>query len=332
MSNINRHNYEAFLLDYLEQNLSPNMVSELMVFLEQNSDLKEEFDELQAFEVLEPTSVLFDNKATLKKDALENLMIAEIEGMNTSQESKTLKYILKADKTAKNDFKLFQQTKLKSKKVIFKDKEALKKEAAIIPLRWFKNAAAAVIIMTILIQGIDDGSTVDNQFQMATFNPVPISKELFIVKETTNEIKTTSADVVSVKNKKPFISKQKTPLVGVEVENPTKQLAVNNVAEKDSIVILPTALKKEEKVLANNTKEQAPVLTIGGFLKKEATKKILQEETTNTKQPLEIVVADLAAKVAGKKGGMKKNKNDEGEVKEYALSIGKFSISRKVKN
>ena len=332
MSNINRHNYEAFLLDYLEQNLSPNMVAELMVFLEQNSDLKEEFDELQAFEVLEPTSVLFDNKATLKKDALENLMIAEIEGMNTSQESKTLKYILKADKTAKNDFKLFQQTKLKSKKVIFKDKEALKKEAAIIPLRWFKNAAAAVIIMTILIQGIDDGSTVDNQFQMATFNPVPISKELFIVKETTNEIKTTSADVVSVKNKKPFISKQKTPLVGVEIENPTKQLAVNNVAEKDSIVILPTALKKEEKVLANNTKEQAPVLTIGGFLKKEATKKILQEETTNTKQPLEIVVADLAAKVAGKKGGMKKNKNDEGEVKEYALSIGKFSISRKVKN
>ncbi|HEY9083763.1 MAG TPA: hypothetical protein VIN73_10545 [Vicingaceae bacterium] len=332
MSNINRHNYEAFLLDYLEQNLSPNMVAELMVFLEQHPDLKQELDELQAFEILEPTSVLFDNKATLKKDALDNLMIAEIEGMNTSKESKILKHILKADKTAKNDFKLFQQTKLKSKKVIFKDKEALKKEAAIIPLRWFKNAAAAVIIMTILIQGIDDGTTVDNQFQMATFNPVPISKELFIVKETTNEIKTTSADVVSVKNKKPFISKQKTPLVGVEVENPTKQLAVDNVAEKDSIVILPTVLNKEEKVLANNTKEQATVLTIGGFLKKEATKKILQEEITNTKQPLEIVVADLAAKVAGKKGGMKKNKNDEGEVKEYALSIGKFSISRKVKN
>lgn len=332
MNNINRHNYEAFLLDYLERNLTPNMVAELMVFLEQNPDLKQELEELQAFEMLEATPINFDNKTTLKKDALDNLMIAEIEGINTSQETKTLKHILKADKTAKNDFKLFQQTKLKSKKVIFKDKETLKKEAAIIPLRWFKNAAAAVIIMTILIQGIDDGPTIDNQFQMATFNPVPISKELFIAKETTNEIKTTSAGVVSVKNKKTVISKQKTPLVGVEVENTTKQLAVNNVAEKDSIVILPTVLKKEEKVLANNTKEQAPVLTIGGFLKKEATKKILQEETTNTKQPLEIVVADLAAKVAGKKGGMKKNKNDEGEVKEYALSIGKFSISKKVKN
>ena len=137
MRNINRHNYEAFLLDYLEQNLSPNMVAELMVFLEQHPDLKQELDELQAFEVLEPNSVLFDDKATLKKEALDNLMIAEIEGINTSQESKTLKYILKADKTAKKDFKLFQQTKLKSKKVIFKDKEALKKEAAIIPLRWF---------------------------------------------------------------------------------------------------------------------------------------------------------------------------------------------------
>lgn len=187
--------------------------------------------------------------------------------------------------------------------------------------------------MAFLIQGLDEGSTVDNQFQMATFNPVPITKEVFTIKETTNEIKTTSADVNIVKQKNPVISKQKTPLVSVEVENTTEQLVVNHIIEKDSIVILPTVLKKEEKVLANNIKEQTSVLTIGGFLKKEASKKILQEEeTTNTKQSLEIVVADLAAKVAGKKGGMKKNKNDEGEVKEYALSIGKFSISRKVKN
>ncbi|MCW9041300.1 MAG: hypothetical protein OQJ69_01670 [Flavobacteriales bacterium] len=330
MSNINRHNYEAFLLDYLEQNLSPNMVAELMVFLEQHPDLKQELDELQAFEVLEPNSVLFDNKATLKKEALDNLMIAEIEGINTSQETKTLKHILKADKTAKNDFKLFQQTKLKSKKVIFKDKEALKKEAAIIPLRWFKNAAAAVIIMTILIQGIDDGSTIDNQFQMATFNPVPITKEVFTIKETTHKPTTSTTQPIKLKSKK--IIEENTTITPDEKLNTTEQLAVNHITEKDSIVILPTVLKKEEKVLANNTKEQAPVLTIGGFLKKEATKKILQEETTNTKQPLEIVVADLAAKVAGKKGGMKKNKNDEGEVKEYALSIGKFSISKKVKN
>lgn len=330
MSNINRHNYEAFLLDYLEQNLSPNMVAELMVFLEQHPDLKQELDELQAFEVLEPNSVLFDNKATLKKEALDNLMIAEIEGINTSQETKTLKHILKADKTAKNDFKLFQQTKLKSKKVIFKDKEALKKEAAIIPLRWFKNAAAAVIIMTILIQGIDDGSTIDNQFQMATFNPVPITKEVFTIKETTHKPTTSTTQPIKLKSKK--IIEENTTITPDEKLNTTEQLAVNHITEKDSIVILPTVLKKEEKVLANNTKEQAPVLTIGGFLKKEATKKILQEETTNTKQPLEIVVADLAAKVAGKKGGMKKNKNDEGEVKEYVLSIGKFSISKKVKN
>lgn len=330
MSNINRHNYEAFLLDYLEQNLSPNMVAELMVFLEQNSDLKEEFDELQAFEVLEPTSVPFDNKATLKKDALDNLMIAEIEGINTSQETKTLKHILKADKTAKNDFTLFQQTKLKAKKIIFEDKNTLKKEADIIPLKWWTNAAAAVLIMAFLIQGLDEGSTVDNQFQMATFNPVPITKEVFTIKETTHKPTTLTTQPIKLKSKK--VVEENTTTTPDEKLHTTEQLAVNHIIEKDSIVILPTVLKKEEKVLANNTKEQTPVLTIGGFLKKEATKKILQEETTNTKQPLEIVVADLAAKVAGKKGGMKKNKNDEGEVKEYALSIGKFSISRKFKN
>ena len=60
-------------------------------------------------------------------------------------------------------------------------------------------------------------------------------------------------------------------------------------------------------MLVNNTNEKEPVLTVGRFLKKEATKKILQEEPTDNKQPLEIVVADLAAKVAGKKGDIKKN-------------------------
>jgi len=330
MSNINRHNYEAFLLDYLEQNLSPNMVAELMVFLEQHPDLKQELDELQAFEVLEPTSLPFDNKSMLKKDALDNLMIAEIEGINTPLESKTLKQILKADKIAKNDFQLFKQTKLKSKKVIFKDNPSLKKEAAIIPLKWFKHAAAAVIVMTILIQGIDDGSTVDNQFQMATFNPVPISKNLFTAKETTDKIKATAATINPVKQKKQVVNNKKTDSIIVEIED--EPLAKNIVVEKDSIVILPTPVHKKEKLLAAKENEKEPILTVGRFLKKEATKKILQEEPNDTKQPLEIVVADLAAKVAGKKGGIKKNKNNDGEVKEYALNIGKFSISRKVKN
>ena len=153
---------------------------------------------------------------------------------------------------------------------------------------------------------------------------------MFTIKETTHKPTILTTHPIKLKSKK--VVEENTTTTPDEKLNITEQLAVNHITEKDSIVILPTVLKKEEKVLANNIKEQAPVLTIGGFLKKEASKKILQEETTSTKQSLEVVVADLAVKVAGKKGGMKKNKNDEGEVKEYALSIGKFSISRKVKN
>ena len=185
--------------------------------------------------------------------------------------------------------------------------------------------------MTILIQGIDDGSTVDNQFQMATFNPVPISKNLFTTKEITNDIDKTATNAHSKKQRKSVINSNKTHLVAVELEK-TELLTKNNIAERDSVVIFPTISRKEEKMLVNNTNEKEPVLTVCRFLKKEATKKILQEEPTDNKQPLEIVVADLAAKVAGKKGDIKKNKNNDGEIKAYALNIGKFSISRKVKN
>ena len=39
---INRNNYEAFFIDYLEGNLDEKMVDDFIEFLQQNPDLKEE--------------------------------------------------------------------------------------------------------------------------------------------------------------------------------------------------------------------------------------------------------------------------------------------------
>ena len=83
MSLINKNNYEAFLLDYMEQNLSADMVAELMLFFEQNPELQHELEELDEI-TLPSETIVFDGKNDLKKDVLENLMIAEIEGLNTS--------------------------------------------------------------------------------------------------------------------------------------------------------------------------------------------------------------------------------------------------------
>ena len=43
------------------------------------------------------------------------------------------------------------------------------------------------------------------------------------------------------------------------------------------------------------------------------------------------MVVDLLAKVAGKNARVDKTKNEEDEVEQYALNIGGFSFSKKVR-
>ena len=44
---INLHNYEAVFLDYYEGNLSAEDVSELLLFLENHPELKEDFESFE---------------------------------------------------------------------------------------------------------------------------------------------------------------------------------------------------------------------------------------------------------------------------------------------
>jgi hypothetical protein len=69
MTEINRHNYEIFFIDYLDGNLSPSQEKQLWSFLKENPDLK---DELENFEPVEISSEKqpFPEKQQLKKTVL----------------------------------------------------------------------------------------------------------------------------------------------------------------------------------------------------------------------------------------------------------------------
>lgn len=346
MSNINRHNYEAFLLDYLEQNLSPNMVAELMVFLEQNPDLKEEFDELQAFEVLEPTSIPFDNKATLKKDALDNLMIAEIEGINTSAESEELEQAIKEDEAYEKAFLLYQKTRLKPTKIVFENKESLKRERKIIPLYWWATSAAAVLIAFFFIRNLNTEDVEKTQHNFVDIKELEVKKTensidssakehpMFIEKnllenKTIQVTEETKSTLVKVKEK------TATPNNTPALENIDITAEETPIIEKDSITIMPAIYEDEALLVDNNIeqkkKEKDDPLNVGQFLKKEVQKKVLNEKQSELNSNTEIMVVDLLAKVVGKNARVDKTKNNEDEVEEYALNIGAFSFSKKVR-
>ena len=92
MKEINRTNYEAYFIDYLEGNLEEGMIDGFIAFLKENPDLKQERELYEPIS-LEPESVAFSKKTELYKsnfdnnDAFDNAAIALLEGDLSADEN-----------------------------------------------------------------------------------------------------------------------------------------------------------------------------------------------------------------------------------------------------
>lgn len=354
MNQITRNNYEAFLLDYMEQNLSPDVVAELMLFLEQNPDLQAELEEMQGFVMADAPKVVFENKQALKKNALENLMIAEIEGLNNSQESEELKQAISKDKEQEKAFLLYQKTLLKPENIVFENKSDLKqKETKVIPLYWWVSSAAAILIMFFLFRGLNNmekakpsaianhqatEESIQNQSEEkkieTSVQEEIIPQNFFADNSNEEEVKKETPRANKTYNKP---QPQNIPLVEEENVLANNHPVIENLMEeRDSIVILPVTAIPDDELYAENSspnlvEQPKSRLSIPEFLKKEVRERVLKDETPEEAKPTELIVANLLAKTAGKLASLDKKKNDEGEVEEYALNIGKFSFSRKIR-
>ncbi|MCW3083567.1 MAG: hypothetical protein JWP12_933 [Bacteroidetes bacterium] len=128
---INRNNYEAFFLDYHEGNLAPQQVAELLLFVEQHPELKEEFESFENFSLEDLSNISFGDTSGLKKQiTVENkdeYFIRAIENNLNPTEQQLVDQFLKQHPQYKVDFELFQKTKLTAdRSVVFADKDILK--------------------------------------------------------------------------------------------------------------------------------------------------------------------------------------------------------------
>lgn len=125
---INRYNYEAYFIDYMEGNLDASLINDFIEFLQNNPDLKEELALFESAQ-LEPENILFNKKEDLYKEKLDaekefnNAAIASLEGdFNDKEKSEFEKYIA-AHPEKKKDLVLFNNTKLQADKSIVFDKK-----------------------------------------------------------------------------------------------------------------------------------------------------------------------------------------------------------------
>lgn len=223
---IDRSNYEAYYLDYLEENLDQKIVRELEIFLQLNPDLKEELDEVKLIALEEEKEVSSELKWQLKREEKtglsysDYLIISSVENVQNDVEKKQFSKLLSAQPKLLEELKYYEATKQHgSSEIVFPHKEKLiKKESKLIYWNWIKPLAAAAAIFLFVF------------FNSHLFTSSQYEPQRLVTEGGIQNIKNSSENILSETsiNKKIVVQKKEvlknSPVLETEIER--EQLAI----------------------------------------------------------------------------------------------------------
>lgn len=130
---ITRNNYEVFFIDYVEKKLPAETVAELYLFLENNPDLKEEFELFRSASVQSSDIVVFRDKESLKKPIIDKenameMMLAAIDDMLSPDELASLKNFLQQQPALMREYEMLKRIKLSPKPIFYSEKRKLRRK------------------------------------------------------------------------------------------------------------------------------------------------------------------------------------------------------------
>lgn len=227
------HNYESYFIDYLDGNLSSGLMDELLLFLQQHPDLKEELEDLGDIALIPDTTAVFDGKDALKHNLIvatknihennyENLLIARLEGELNTQQSQELDDFLECNPQLKNEAALYTRLRLEADpNLVFPNKASLKKRI-LLPLNrrmlyWSFSAAASIIILLSLVLQFNLKPNFQSGMALNDTLETPIDKQLpayaMDPQQTIPSFQEKTAPVsnTSKLNTQPVLTAQKTP-------------------------------------------------------------------------------------------------------------------------
>ncbi len=135
MADINKHNYEAYWLDFLEGNLNADDAQALQVFFMEHPEIKPEAFDVDEFS-LNPESIAFENKAALQRDenipelsVQDALLIGLLEDALSDEQKTEAEALIQTNKCAAEDYNLYQQTRLfANTDICYQGKRTLKRK------------------------------------------------------------------------------------------------------------------------------------------------------------------------------------------------------------
>jgi hypothetical protein len=198
--NIDRTNYEIYIVDYFDGKLDKVTAEELLRFLERNPDLQDEFEAFRSMTLSSDDSIVFEDKNLLKKTLIkstENIteeyyaefFIGHTEKILSVQEDKELILFLALNSHLQKEFSAYQKTKLEPDLSIqYPAKAELKKEAVVrslssrVAISLSVAASLLVIFISIFLLSKTDHEILNGSniaaFQAANNSSIrPISKK-----------------------------------------------------------------------------------------------------------------------------------------------------------
>ena len=156
---IDRSNYEIWLIDWLDGNLNEIQIEQLQLFLCKNPDLKDEFDELATFR-LHPSVKSFPGKVHMIKSIsdlttsqVEYLSVAYLENDLTPEQQAELKESIATIPEKMLSFELIQKSKLIPPVIPYKHKSRLFRRTIAqkaIRISLIGLSAAAIILLAVV--------------------------------------------------------------------------------------------------------------------------------------------------------------------------------------
>jgi len=196
---IDRHNYEAYLLDLLEGNLSVKDQQELHHFLKLNPDCAGELGEIEPW-VLEKENISFQYNQLLKKEFPDSksqlcehnfdlFSIARMEGDLCEKQLAEHQSMVASAYDRTQQWSEWQQTRLVAVPVIFQGKNQLKKKNGrknrVLWISMTAAAAAVALVLVLFVAGPDFSGqelSVEAPLEIPT-NQNPDDPEVQVIKE-----------------------------------------------------------------------------------------------------------------------------------------------------
>jgi hypothetical protein len=157
---INRNNYEAYFIDYLEGNLDEKFVDSFIEFIKLNPDLKEELTLFESVSAM-PETISFNKKDSLYKEKYDSekefndTAIALLEGDISDLEKLEFEVYLAKHPEKKKDAATFAHTKLKAdESIVFRKKNTLYRKTLGKTILFWSTRVAAILILAFAIFGL----------------------------------------------------------------------------------------------------------------------------------------------------------------------------------